>query len=214
MKSDLAAIRTDYTRAILDESHVDKNPIVQFDKWFQEALNAEVPEPNAMTLSTVSPKGMPSGRIVLLKGVTTSGFVFYTNYQSAKGRDLDQSGMGALTFFWAALERQVRIQGNVSKIARETSEAYFHSRPKGSQIGAWVSPQSAVIENRKLLEDRQRDLENKYADKAKLPLPNQWGGYLMEPFLMEFWQGRPSRLHDRIVYVWENDQWIIRRLAP
>lgn len=213
MKSDIASIRRDYTREVLDESHVDANPMIQFDKWFSEAVKAEVPEPNAMTLSTVSANGFPSGRILLLKGITTQGFVFYTNYQSSKGRDLAQNGVGALTFFWAELERQVRIQGHVTKVSRETSEEYFHSRPRGSQIGAWVSPQSSVIDNRKLLEDRQKSLEEKFKDQP-IPLPKQWGGYLLEPFLVEFWQGRPSRLHDRIAYTRENERWNIRRLAP
>lgn len=214
MKRDISDIRTDYTKEVLDETHVDSDPIKQFDSWFQEALKAEVPEPNAMTLSTVSPQGFPSGRILLLKGVTPQGFVFYTNYQSAKGRDLAQNDAGALTFFWPELERQVRIQGNVVKISREDSQAYFHSRPKGSQIGAWVSPQSSVIENRQLLEDRQATLEKKYKGSNSVPLPKQWGGYLLKPFLIEFWQGRPSRLHDRIVYTKEESDWKIQRLAP
>jgi pyridoxamine 5'-phosphate oxidase len=214
MKSDIASIRKDYTKEILDESHVDTDPMVQFDKWFAEAVKAEVPEPNAMTLSTVSASGFPSGRILLLKGITREGFTFYTNYQSSKGRDLAQSGVGALTFFWAELERQVRVQGHVSKVSKEVSEAYFHSRPRGSQIGAWVSPQSSIIKNRQLLEERQQSLEEKFRDESKIPLPKQWGGYLLEPFLVEFWQGRPSRLHDRIIYTQEQGSWKIQRLAP
>lgn len=214
MKKNIADIRIDYKKHSLDEKVVAKDPFEQFNAWFDEALNAKVIEPNAMTLSTVSPKGMPAGRIVLLKGVEDDGFVFFTNYQSDKGKELEENPQAALTFFWPELERQVRIQGIVTKISKEKSEAYFQSRPKGSQIGAWVSPQSTPIANRQILEDREKDLAAKYKDVEVLPKPEQWGGYILTPTALEFWQGRPSRLHDRILYTVKDKKWQINRLAP
>ncbi|MCA6074773.1 pyridoxamine 5'-phosphate oxidase [Fulvivirga sedimenti] len=214
MKSSIADLRKEYSKKILDESHVDKDPIRQFSQWFEEALASEIMEPNAMTLSTVSENGFPSGRVVLLKGIENNGLVFYTNYQSSKGRDMENNAVVSLTFFWPELERQVRIQGTATKVPREVSEAYFKSRPKASQIGAWTSPQSTPIKNRSILEERQQALEKKYSDAEVLPLPNQWGGYHVAPFLMEFWQGRPSRLHDRVLYTQTKDSWKISRLAP
>lgn len=210
----ISDLRREYSKKTLDESHVAPNPLVQFEKWFEEALRSEVPEPNAMTLSTVTPNGFPTGRIVLLKGIENEGFVFYTNYQSAKGRDLAQNAVASLTFFWSELERQVRIQGTVSKVSRETSQAYFQSRPRDSQIGAWASPQSAPIKDRSVLEERKKKLEEQFDGQDIIPLPEQWGGYHVAPFLVEFWQGRPSRLHDRIVYTRVKDNWKINRLAP
>lgn len=214
MKQHISELRKEYTKHSLDAGSVDADPLIQFQAWFDEAMAAEVPEPNAMSLSTVSDKGLPSCRIVLLKGIDDGGFVFYTNYASDKGRDLAQKPVAALTFFWAELERQVRIQGTVTQVSKETSTAYFQSRPRESQVGAWVSPQSSPISDRSILEERQARIEERFDGQKKLPRPEQWGGYHVQPFLIEFWQGRPSRLHDRIVYVLENEAWTIRRLAP
>ncbi len=214
MKKDLSALRKEYSKHTLDAGNVKKDPLLQFKSWFEEAEEAEIPEPNAMSLATVSDKGLPSCRIVLLKGLENGGFIFYTNYASDKGQDLDRQPVAALTFFWPELERQVRIQGTVSRVSKETSTEYFQSRPRASQIGAWVSPQSTPISSRQLLEERQQMLEKKFQGQEKLPKPEQWGGYHVAPFLIEFWQGRPSRLHDRIVYTLEDKEWKISRLAP
>ncbi|MEM6361045.1 MAG: pyridoxamine 5'-phosphate oxidase, partial [Bacteroidota bacterium] len=173
-----------------------------------------ISEVNAMHLSTVNPNGMPSSRIILLKGIENNGFVFFTNYQSDKGKDLDANPAAALLFFWKELERQVRIQGHIEKISKEDSEQYFQSRPKGSQIGAWTSPQSTVIESRELLEEREKAIAEKYKDEEVLPKPEQWGGYILKPMRIEFWQGRPNRLHDRILYSQVDGHWKINRLAP
>ena len=214
MKKNISAIRKEYSKNNLDTGQVDPNPLVQFKSWFDEAVNAEVPEPNAMSLATVNAKGIPSCRIVLLKGIEGDGLIFYTNYSSDKGQDLHHQPVAALTFFWPELERQVRIQGTVSRVSEKTSTEYFQSRPRESQIGAWVSPQSSPIASRSLLEERKQAIEEKFKGTDKLPKPAQWGGYKVAPFLIEFWQGRPSRLHDRVVYVLESDHWMIRRLAP
>ncbi len=214
MNEKISDLRKEYTRNTLDTASVNRDPLQQFKSWFDEALKAGVPEPNAMSLATVNEKGLPSCRIVLLKGLENGGFVFYTNYASDKGQDLAGQPVAALTFFWPELERQVRIQGTVSKVSKETSTAYFQSRPRDSQIGAWVSPQSTPVSNRDILEERQKAIEKKFEGKDKLPRPEQWGGYHVAPFLVEFWQGRPSRLHDRIVYVLDGNRWDIRRLAP
>jgi pyridoxamine 5'-phosphate oxidase len=210
----LAELRKEYTRATLDESSVLKDPIEQFKQWFREAYDSQVPEPTAMNLATVTPRGTPTSRVVLLKGVEFNRFVFYTNYQSDKGRELEQNPACALTFFWAELERQVRIEGITSRIDEKRSQEYFQSRPRGSQIGAWSSPQSAVIKDRHILEERVKQIEKKFEGNEVLPRPQQWGGYEVEPFLIEFWQGRPSRLHDRIEYVKVDGVWKIHRLAP
>lgn len=214
MANNIADIRSDYKKHQLNETDVLNDPLKQFDKWFNEALKSDVMEPNAMNLATVSAKNTPASRVVLLKGVQNNGFVFYTNYQSNKGKELEENPQAALTFFWPELERQVRIQGVVEKVSKEESEAYFKSRPKESQIGAWASPQSAVISSRKLLEDREKQLHEKFADDDTLPKPEQWGGYILKPLAIEFWQGRPSRLHDRLIYTLENNNWKISRLAP
>ncbi|TRX60896.1 pyridoxamine 5'-phosphate oxidase [Fulvivirga sp. M361] len=214
MPDPIADIRKDYTQHSLDVSDVNNDPVKQFEQWFNEALKAEVLEANAMNLATVSEKGVPSSRIVLLKGVEDDGFVFYTNYQSDKGKDIEANPVTALTFFWPELERQVRIQGHTEKVSSEKSTAYFQSRPRGSQIGAWTSPQSTIIENRKLLEEREKKISEKFKGTDVLPRPKQWGGYSVKPHLVEFWQGRASRLHDRIIYTWNNDHWVINRLAP
>ncbi len=210
----LADIRDDYKMASLLESEVANNPIQQFEKWMAEVLKAEAIEPNAMTISTVGAGGKPSARIVLLKGLE-NGFVFYTNYESQKGRELAENPFASLTFFWADLQRQVRVEGKVQKISEEASIKYFHSRPKGSQIGAAVSPQSNVIPNREFLEKRKEELEEKYKSESEIPKPENWGGYVLIPDRVEFWQGRSSRLHDRLVFEQEdNGNWKIERLAP
>jgi len=210
----ISELRTEYTKATLDQATVDKNPIAQFEKWFHEALEAEVLEANAMTLSTVTESGRPTARIVLLKGIEQNKFLFYTNYQSQKGKELDNNPACALTFFWPELERQVRIEGISERLESSVSEAYFQSRPRSSQVGAWASPQSSIIKDRSLLEVRAKEIEKRFAGNEILPKPNQWGGYAIEPFEIEFWQGRPSRLHDRIVYYKSENQWVIHRLAP
>jgi pyridoxamine 5'-phosphate oxidase len=211
---DLHSSRKEYTKYGLDEAQVNSNPIVQFQQWFAEAQKADIPEPNAMSVATVSPDGRPSVRILLLKGVENDAFVFYTNYQSKKGIHLLGNPACALTFFWPELERQVRIEGIAARVPENQSISYFQSRPKGSQLGAWASPQSSPIKNRTLLEERLTELEAKYKDVDKVPKPHQWGGYAVTPYLIEFWQGRPNRLHDRIEYVRTDNAWVINRLAP
>lgn len=213
-EQDIQNLRQDYSAATLSEKEISPNPIKQFDKWFNEALAAHVHEPNAMTLATATPDGRPSARIVLLKGFNQDGFSFYTNYLSRKGKELAKNPLASVVFFWGPMERQVRIEGTIEKLSREQSEAYFHSRPKGSQIGAVVSPQSQEIADRKMLDDKMQQLEAEYADK-EIPKPSYWGGYIIKPRLIEFWQGRSSRLHDRIVYKKvDNKNWKIVRLAP
>ncbi|MBL6448936.1 pyridoxamine 5'-phosphate oxidase [Fulvivirga sp. 29W222] len=214
MEKNIAEIRQDYVRHSLRKKDVDKDPIKQFQKWLTEALTAEVREATAMNMATVSEQGVPSSRILLLKDVNKNGFTFYTNYQSSKARELEVNPSTALTFFWPELERQVRIQGIVKKVSKEESEEYFKSRPRKSQIGAWASPQSSVISSREILEEREQKLEKKFEGQDTLPKPEQWGGYIVEPFFLEFWQGRASRLHDRIVYTREDNTWKINRLAP
>jgi pyridoxamine 5'-phosphate oxidase len=210
----IADLRKEYTKASLDVSNVSDDPITQFNKWFQEAVQAEVPEPNAMILSTVNAEGRPSARVMLLKGVENSRFVFFTNYQSDKGKALDDNAACALTFFWPQLERQVRVEGAVNRIDEKRSEIYFQSRPRLSQIGAWASPQSTMIPNREILEERFRQMEQKFAGLDVLPKPNQWGGFEVEPLKIEFWQGRASRLHDRILFTFVDGAWKINRLSP
>jgi pyridoxamine 5'-phosphate oxidase len=206
-------LRREYTKDALLESNVLPDPIAQFDRWFNDATLAGLPEANAMTLATVDASGAPSARIVLLKGIDKRGFVFFTNYASRKGRELAANPRAALCFFWESLERQVRIEGTVEKTTREESEEYFHSRPIGSQIGAWVSQQSETIESRKALDDRAEELLAKFVNTG-VPRPDFWGGFRVVPHTIEFWQGRPSRLHDRLQYVREADGWKIRRLCP
>jgi pyridoxamine 5'-phosphate oxidase len=210
----LADLRKEYSMGVLDESTVAKHPLVQFEKWLQEAIHSEVTEPSAMNLCTVTESGLPSSRIVLLKGIESGAFIFYTNHQSRKGTQLDANPVCALTFFWPDLERQVRIEGVVNRVEEDTATAYFQSRPRDSQIGAWASPQSSVIANRKILEDRVKEIEKRFDGQAVLPKPKQWGGYRVEPHSIEFWQGRISRLHDRILYVKNEQGWSISRLAP
>lgn len=212
---DIENLRRDYTAEALDIPDVDSDPIRQFRHWFTEAVNAAVPEPNAMTLATVTPDGRPAARIVLLKGFDPAGFIFYTNYQGRKGRELDSNPHAALVFLWHELQRQVRIEGVVSKTDPLEATRYFQSRPRGSQIGAWASPQSQVVESRAFLERRVRELERQYEDQDILPKPEHWGGYVVRPERIEFWQGRTSRLHDRILYSrLPGGGWQIERLAP
>jgi pyridoxamine 5'-phosphate oxidase len=210
----IANIRKDYRKATLDVSNVDKDPLRQFEKWFGEALQSEVMEPNAMNLATVNEHGKPSARMVLLKGLENNRFIFYTNYQSQKGKELEINPACALTFFWAELERQVRIQGIASRVDAHLSDAYFQSRPRESQMGAWASPQSSMIASRLILEQRFREMEKKFDGLNALPRPHQWGGFQVDPFEIEFWQGGPGRLHDRIQYVRVDNVWKIYRLAP
>lgn len=214
MQKNIADLRTEYLRSTLDVSTVLRDPMAQFEKWFSEALAAQVIEPNAMHLSTVNAQGKPSSRIVLLKGIEQKRFIFYTNYQSKKGKELEQNPACALTFFWPDLERQVRIEGFATRVDASTSETYFHSRPRASQIGAWSSPQSSPIESREILEARFRQIEARFQNEPVLPKPKQWGGYAIDPLLFEFWQGRASRLHDRIEYIKTDERWNINRLAP
>lgn len=212
-KETLQNLRQDYRTAELTEKEVDKNPIKQFEKWFSAALAAQLYEPNVMTLATADKTGKPNARIVLLKGFDEQGFSFYTNYLSTKGKELKKNPQACLVFFWAELERQVRIEGKVEKLDKETSEAYFHSRPQGSQIGAIVSPQSQIISDRTVLEKKVEELTASYQDKT-IPKPAHWGGYIVKPTSIEFWQGRTSRLHDRIKYDLVKGKWQVNRLAP
>ena len=211
---DIAHIRKDYTKTSLDVKSVSKDPIQQFDHWFKEAVTAEVPEPNAMTLATVNAEGRPSTRVVLLKGVENGKFVFFTNYQSNKGQELDQNPACSLTFWWPELERQICLEGIASRIDAKRSEEYFQSRPRGSQVGAWASPQSSMINDRSILEERVKQMEEKFKGLEKLPKPHQWGGFEIDPLMIEFWQGRPSRLHDRILFTKVDGVWRVDRLAP
>lgn len=214
MRKDLSDLRQDYTKTELSETNISNHPIQQFSTWFTEAQNSDVMEPNAMTLATVDSNGKPSARIVLLKGFSEDGFYFYTNYDSSKAKDMELNPYVSGVFLYLPLERQIRISGSVVKVSRKTSEEYFHSRPRGSQIGAWVSPQSTVIKNRQVLEERLVSFEDKFKDEEIIPLPDNWGGYLIIPDVIEFWQGRPDRLHDRIRYSKEEGHWKIERVAP
>ena len=210
----VADLRTEYARAGLIEEQLDPDPVRQFGIWFTEAQEASLPEPNAMTVATASRDGIPSARIVLLKGFDERGFVFYTNYGSQKGRELAANPRAALTFYWAALERQVRVSGTVAPVSREESQRYFDSRPLGSRLGASLSRQSEVIPDRSVLEAEFARLQAEHAD-GDVPLPSFWGGYRVAPTAIEFWQGRPSRLHDRLRYTRQpDDSWRIERLSP
>lgn len=212
--TDLAGVRKEYRLQSLLEQDVDADPIKQFEKWWHQATESGVEEPNAMTLSTCTRDGKPSARIVLLKEVRRNGFVFFTNYESKKGRQLHDNPYASLVFFWKELERQVRIEGGIEKISAKESDDYFSKRPYESRIGAWSSPQSQVIKNRDVLEKNVAHYTEKFPVQ-NVPRPANWGGFLVKPSLIEFWQGRPGRLHDRIQYVNnETKSWIIERLAP
>ncbi|MBK9257898.1 MAG: pyridoxamine 5'-phosphate oxidase [Saprospiraceae bacterium] len=210
----ISELRQEYKKHSLDESTVNSDALVQFSIWFTEAVEAKVPEPNAFTLSTSDLKGRPSARVLLLKGLEKGGLTYFTNYLSRKALESDSNENVALTFLWLELERQVRIYGKASRLSRDESEAYFHSRPRESQIGAWVSPQSKVIPDRKYLEDRMNEKLREFEETEIIPLPDFWGGYLIIPEEVEFWQGRPNRLHDRILYKKNENGWLIERLAP
>jgi pyridoxamine 5'-phosphate oxidase len=206
-------LRHDFSKQTLDETEVNTDPVLQFKKWFQEAVDSKVNEPNAMTVCTATVDGKPSARILLLRNFNENGFVFYTNYTSRKGTEILENPNCALLFFWPELERQVRIEGVLKKQTTQESDMYFNSRPRGSKLGAWTSEQSKVIASRKILDEEYEKLSKKYPDE-QVPRPPHWGGYVLQPLSIEFWQGRPSRLHDRIVYTKENNTWKIERLAP
>lgn len=209
---DISSIRKDYTLKSLDIKDVNLDPMIQFKNWFDESIHSQALEVNAMTLSTLGKDGYPNGRVVLLKGVDV-GFTFFTNYESEKGKDIENLSKGSLTFFWPELERQVRVKGDISKISAAESDDYFFSRPYGSQLGAWTSPQSEVIQSREVLNKRQSAIEQRFKSQP-MQRPDNWGGYRLLPNKIEFWQGRASRLHDRICYDLCYDIWQITRLAP
>jgi pyridoxamine 5'-phosphate oxidase len=214
MNKDIASIRRDYQMASLEEASSAVNPMDQFEHWWEEAIQSNIDEVNAFTLSTIALNGAPAARVVLLKGFTLEGFVFFTNYESNKGKEIAARPIVAMNFFWKELERQVRITGTIKKISPEESEQYFHSRPLGSQVGAWTSPQSQVIPNREYLELLMKNNAEKFKD-GNVPLPPHWGGYIVHPTSIEFWQGRSSRLHDRLQYTLNEDHsWTKVRLAP
>jgi pyridoxamine 5'-phosphate oxidase len=225
MSNEIADIRKDYKLASLEEADVAANPIDQFTRWWNEAVASQIDEVNAMTLATANAAGVPAARIVLLKGYNPNGFIFFTNYESDKGKNLAQNPHAALVFFWKELERQIRIEGTVQKVSAEESDRYFNSRPASSRIGAWASPQSAVIENRMVIEQNVERYSSIFANDS-IERPDHWGGYIVKPTSIEFWQGRSSRLHDRIKYTLENSaynaatdtrtdlNWKIERLAP
>jgi pyridoxamine 5'-phosphate oxidase len=225
MSNAIADIRKDYKLASLEEADVAENPFDQFTRWWNEAVASQIDEVNAMTLATANAAGVPAARIVLLKGYNANGFIFFTNYESDKGKNLAQNPHAALVFFWKELERQIRIEGTVEKVSAEESDRYFNSRPASSRIGAWASPQSAVIENRTVIEQNVERYSSIFANDS-IERPDHWGGYIVKPTSIEFWQGRSSRLHDRIRYSVENSaynaatdtrtdlNWKIERLAP
>ena len=209
----VSGLRTDYDRSKLEESHLNSDPIAQFESWYQEAVEEKVNEPNAMTLATVGKDQRPAARIVLLRGIHQGCFRFFTNYSSRKGQEVMENDFVGLNFFWPELQRQIRIEGRIRKIDPEASDAYFQSRPRSSRIGAWASAQSQPLEKREDLEQRVAELTEKYKD-SEVPRPDFWGGYDLEPDYIEFWQGRASRLHDRLLFEAEGDSWKITRLFP
>lgn len=214
MNANVADLRKDYQLQGLSETDADRNPFKQFQVWFDQALAAQLPEPNAMTVATVTKSGKPRARVVLLKNFDERGFVFYTNYHSHKGQELADNPQAAIAFWWAELERQVRIEGRVLKVSDRESDEYFHSRPFNSRLGAWASEQSQVIESREVLEQGLQDLKTKY-ENQDIPRPPHWGGFRVIPTAIEFWQGRPSRLHDRLLYsLLDDGSWQIERLSP
>jgi pyridoxamine 5'-phosphate oxidase len=212
-KTKIASLRNNYMLNELLEKNVFQNPIIQFSEWFNDAVNSEIKEANAMVLSTVSNR-KPKARVVLLKGFDELGFVFFTNYNSHKGAEIEENNFAALTFFWDILERQVRVEGQISKITEAASCEYFWSRPRTSQIGAWVSHQSETLSGREILDEKLAFYNQKFESESVIPKPPYWGGYLLKPENLEFWQGRPNRLHDRILYSLANGNWNIDRLSP
>jgi pyridoxamine 5'-phosphate oxidase len=212
MKKELQNLRENYTKGALLKEEVASNPLDQFEAWFNDYKKTKVKDANAFILATADAQGKVSSRVLLLKGIDQGGFEFYTNYQSKKGKQMAANLQVSLTFYWPELERQVRVEGAVEKLSKEESDTYFKSRPYESQIGAWVSPQSKEIKERKVLQKREKELKEKYPNKV--PRPAHWGGYRVLPAMVEFWQGRPSRLHDRIVYQKKGEQWKTARLAP
>ncbi len=214
MNNSIADIRKEYILKSFDESDAATNPFVQFTKWWDEAMAAEIDEVNAMTLATVDGTYLPHARIVLLKGVSKKGFVFFTNYDSDKAKDMRAVPGAALLFFWKELERQVRIEGNIEKISDKDSDTYFQSRPYESKLGAWASPQSKKIKSRIVLEENFAKMKLKFPDPNAITRPKNWGGYIVEPYRIEFWQGRSNRLHDRILYEKMMRGWSRKRLAP
>jgi pyridoxamine 5'-phosphate oxidase len=210
----IAELRKVYQLKSLEEKEVSEDPLKQFESWWQDAINACAEEPNAMTLATCSGSGKPSARIVLLKGISENGFVFFTNYRSRKAQEIKENSLVALVFFWKELERQIRIEGKVKKVSGKESDEYFSVRPRASQLGAWSSPQSSVIESADFLQENMKKFQDQFHSK-EVPRPGFWGGYLVEPDLIEFWQGRPGRLHDRLQYsIEKNGAWKLQRLAP
>jgi pyridoxamine 5'-phosphate oxidase len=213
LRNYINTLRHDFSKQTLDEKDVHRNPIIQFSKWFTEAVDAKVNEPNAMTVCTATKDGIPSARILLLRNFDDNGFVFYTNYNSRKGGEIDENPHAALLFFWPELERQVRIEGVLSRQTSEESDLYFKSRPRTSKLGAWTSAQSKVIASRTVLDAEYETLSKRFPGED-VPRPPHWGGYILKPSSIEFWQGRPSRLHDRILFIQEENEWKISRLAP
>lgn len=213
-KEFLPGMRKDYGKDSLTKESVHADPMMQFEEWFKAAMKSDGDEANVLTLSTLGEDQIPEGRIVLLKFYAEDGFTFYTNYSSNKAKQLEKHPYASMTFHWKSQERQVRIKGRIIKVDPIISDEYFKERPLGSRIGAWASPQSEEIPNREFLESRVEEIQEKFENKNDIPRPDFWGGYLLEPVRIEFWQGRPSRLHDRIVYDWIDGQWVTKRLAP
>ncbi len=209
----LFEFREEYKKGELNESDAKANPIEQFQQWLQVAIESNISEPNAMTLATCTASGKPSARVVLLKEINKNGFVFFTNYLSRKGRELLENPFASLVFDWHVIERQVRVEGRVEKLSDDDSDAYFHERPRQAQIGAWTSPQSKILKNRDELDTLQASFEEKF-NNQEIPRPDHWGGFIILPTTIEFWQGRPSRLHDRLVYHNTEEGWTLHRLAP
>jgi len=210
----LESLRREYSRKAITKENVQDDPFDQFSAWFDEAMESDVTDANAMTLATADSSGQPSSRIVLLKGFDSEGFRFYTNYESRKGHDLKENPKASLNFFWPALERQICIRGSVKKLSREESEAYFKTRPRDSQLGAWASSQSSEVRDRQELENKLSEVSSRF-EQEEVPIPDFWGGYILRPDYIEFWQGRPGRLHDRILYTRESGgDWKIKRLSP